>query len=185
MKVVRDRRDARWLPGRFNFALFRLLAYARLRAASPRRACGTILIVDRYQSAFETYTVAACVLIVFAAFGTSLFEASMSMPAACILGALFAILLAQLLAVILGAVVIPILRMVIRIPDALIVTINGAVHMALVTTAAALLAVSDSRLRYGGAAFLLLIAANALAAIVNLFLRDSFLAAERRFGVEA
>jgi hypothetical protein len=64
---VRGRRDARWLPSRYRFALFRLWAYFRARRAAPEPA-NTILIIDRDQSASEQYVVGAWVFLTTAAY---------------------------------------------------------------------------------------------------------------------
>jgi hypothetical protein len=62
MRIIRGRADARWLPSRHNFALFRLAAYLRCRTAKPEPA-ETILVIDRNQSAFETYAVSVWLLL--------------------------------------------------------------------------------------------------------------------------
>lgn len=69
MRLVRGRADARWLPSRHNFAIFRLAAWLRLRRARPQSA-DVILFVDRHQSTTEAVVVgcwytatAACFLM--------------------------------------------------------------------------------------------------------------------------
>ena len=61
MRIVRGRRDARWLPSRHTFAVFRLAAYLRCRMSSPEPA-EVILVANRDQSAFENFSV--CLWIV-------------------------------------------------------------------------------------------------------------------------
>ncbi|HSP35549.1 MAG TPA: hypothetical protein VLU46_14660 [Thermoanaerobaculia bacterium] len=68
MRIIRDRADARWLPSRFNFALFRLFAYLRLRASRPQPQRGLILSVDRYQSSAENNIVCTVMVFVVASF---------------------------------------------------------------------------------------------------------------------
>jgi hypothetical protein len=57
VKVVRGRAEARWLPSRHRFALFRLWAFARLRNARPEPRPGLMLVVDPEQTAVEVYSV--------------------------------------------------------------------------------------------------------------------------------
>ena len=68
MRLVRDRDDARWMPSRFHFALFRLAAFLRLRGMAPRPRRGIILAVDRHQSAFENYAVSIWIVITLACY---------------------------------------------------------------------------------------------------------------------
>ena len=58
MRVVTGRADARWLPSRFNFAIFRLYAFLRMRSAKPEPR-DVALVLDRNQSAMESYLIAA------------------------------------------------------------------------------------------------------------------------------
>lgn len=53
MRAVHGRADARWLPSRFNFALFRLYAFVRMKTAKPEPADVT-LILDRNQNPIES-----------------------------------------------------------------------------------------------------------------------------------
>ena len=67
MRVVRGRADARWLPSRHNFALFRLAAFLRLRRARPE-PCDGSCVIDRHQSAMETWLVMSWVTLTFACY---------------------------------------------------------------------------------------------------------------------
>lgn len=58
MKLVRNRADARWLPSRYRYALFRLMAWAIFRAVGPKPRRGIVMAVDRDQSALESYSMA-------------------------------------------------------------------------------------------------------------------------------
>jgi hypothetical protein len=63
VKLIRNRADARWLPGRFNLAMFRLLAFFVCRTAKREVRPGLVLAVDRHQSALENYTVALWLVV--------------------------------------------------------------------------------------------------------------------------
>ena len=67
MNVVRGRADARWLPSRHAYALFRLVAFARLSMSKPEPANVT-MIIDEHQSAGETHAVATWYLVTNIAF---------------------------------------------------------------------------------------------------------------------
>jgi hypothetical protein len=81
MRIIRGRKDARELPSRHNFALFRLGAYLRARRARPEPA-DVILIVDRHQSAFESYAVSVWVLLTVTCYIASTLFASWPVPVA-------------------------------------------------------------------------------------------------------
>jgi hypothetical protein len=54
VKFIRDREDARFLPSRHHFAIFRLVAWVKLLATpAARPRPGLALVVDRDQSAIE------------------------------------------------------------------------------------------------------------------------------------
>ena len=55
MKFIRNREDARFLPSRYHFAIFRLVAWLKLLATPARPRPGLALVVDRDQSAIEQY----------------------------------------------------------------------------------------------------------------------------------
>src|SRR5688572_28147812 len=67
VRAVRNRADARWFPSRHNFALFRLAAYLRLRRAQPEHRDG-FFVIDRHQSATETWLVMSWVTLTFACY---------------------------------------------------------------------------------------------------------------------
>ena len=57
MNIVRDRAETYWLPGRFRYALFRLLAYVIYRFSAKRDRRGVVFGIDRDQSVIEQYTI--------------------------------------------------------------------------------------------------------------------------------
>ena len=178
MKIVRDRRDARWLPSRFHFALFRLYAYIRLRAAKPEPVRGMILSIDRDQSASESFLVTACVVLAASAYFAALFEDSMSAPAAYLVGIVAAIVSIQALIAIAGVVITFVLRRAVQSAGTLI----SLLIMTLMIAAGIAVALSDSPARYVAVGFLTLVALNALAAIVVFLLRNRIANAEQSVG---
>jgi len=161
VKIVRDRADARWLPSRFNFALFRLFAYVRLRMARPQPRPGLMLSIDRYQSAAENYIVCVVVMIVVASFFHS--------P---LVGAIVAIVAPQ--------IAIPVVGTILGIfvsADSSRVEANSMLMLV------AIIAVSVyfARESYVAQAFLGLVVLNGVAAAVLFLLRGSVARLERRF----
>ena len=68
MKLVRGRADARWLPSRHRFALFRLYAFFRLLGAKPEPREGLVLVVDRDQTAFEHHGASIWIVLTVACY---------------------------------------------------------------------------------------------------------------------
>jgi hypothetical protein len=157
MRFVRGHGEARWMPSRHNFALFRLFAFLRLRSAKHEEE-DTILVVDRHQSNVETMAVtiwlvltAACCLAV-----------EMSWLAALVV-AVLGIQLAQVLTALIIAPLLPV--------DG--VRVSSIVVMTLVAAVAAYAATRPVWLRFAGWQFFALFALNAVAALIMFLLRDS------------
>jgi hypothetical protein len=173
MRIVRGRADARWLPSRHNFALFRLAAYLKLRTARPERR-DIIMVIDRHQSAFENYVVAAWTFF----------------TVTCIIAATLFRTLALPMAL---AAAVPTALVIIEIP----IYVTGAVltawkgnhlqaqsiaFMLMLTATAAWLATKTSWVRFVAWQFLGLVALNAIAAAAVFLLRGSIARLENAVG---
>lgn len=158
MRIVRDRADARWLPSRFNFALFRLFAYLRLRASRPQPRPGLMLAVERHQSAAENNIVCIVMIVVVASF----FDSLWGIPAA--------ILIFQI-AIVAAAGIMRIFRS----GDT---THGGGMIIMGITI---VLAVWFARFDLVSRVFLALVALNAVAAVLMVALRRKVAALERTF----
>jgi hypothetical protein len=182
MKVVRDREEARWLPSRFRFAAFRLLALLVMTRVSPRERKGLVLVIDRDQNPIENYLLGAGAVM-----WGSVFIAGGLIPAVGVIAALLLCLPIALasysaLVVITGLVVEPVIVRA-GAPIALARRINGLVHMALLLGAALYFASRPSWVRPVGIAFLLIVIFNVLAAVVMLLLKSRVTALDKEFGV--
>lgn len=184
MSAVRDRGDARWLPSRFHFAMFRLIAYVRLRQARREDRPGLVMAVDRYQSAIEIYAVAGCVILVATSFITSLLAPWMSLGAACLVAIIATPVIIQIVFIAFALAVPSTLRRYARMSSDYNIPLTSAFLMLMVIVAAALLAAGNSPLRHVGTAFLLLVGVNAVAAVAVFILQRPIAEAERRYGVE-
>lgn len=60
---MRDRAEARWLPSRYRFSIFKVIAWMAYRGADVEERPGLVLAIDRDQTALENYTVAVFVVI--------------------------------------------------------------------------------------------------------------------------
>ena len=161
MRIVRDRADARWLPSRFNFALFRLFAYLRLRASRPESRPGLILSIERHQSAAENYIVCIAMIVVV----WSLFRSPLLGVTVAIIGLQLAIVTAR-----------TILRMFFS-ADANTVK-GGSILIVLAIVAGAIAVVRTSSV---AKIFLAVVALNAIAAAIMFLLRGSVARVERQF----
>jgi hypothetical protein len=159
VRIVRDREDARWLPSRFHFALFRLFAFARMLATQPRERRGVMLVIDRDQSEIEHYTVALWVVL----------------TVACLFAAIMPV-----------AVAIVIAPFALQIPLYISgrgIRFNSILLMTLIAIPAAYLAAKPLWVRYAAWQFLAMIALNALAALIMLTLRGAVRKMEERCGL--
>ena len=165
MRLVRGRAEARWLPSRHRFALFRLFAFLRLRSAQPEPREGLILVVDRDQSAAEHHSVSLwIVLTVTCYFAVTLF-ASWPLPLA----------LPVSFVVAAAAVEVPLLVFGTFAPP----RVNSFLCMSVFTAAAAYFAMERSWVRFAAWQFLALLALNALAAAIVFLLRGPIARLER------
>lgn len=184
MNVIRDRADARWLPTRFDFALFRLFAWFRLKTTHPEEKKGLVLSIERHQSAVENYLIGICVWVVIAAFLASIFAATLPLGAACLIALPAAGVLVSVEIVIMGTMIMPLIRKMTGVSGEAGIAANSVVTSAIALAAATLLAVGESPLRFIGYAYLIMIAANAIASVIVFLMQQQFIEMERRYGVE-
>jgi len=162
VKAVRGRADARWLPSRHHFALFRLFAYLRLRIATPILCDDLVLTIDRDQTAFENYTVGVWFVLTMTGFFATL-SPLLSLPLA-------------LITVQVGIVIVGL-----ALPRGINIRAASVIHMSLMTAAALYFATASSWVRFVAWQFLALVALNAIAAIIVFLLRDSIVKLEATF----
>lgn len=159
MRIIRDREDARWLPSRFRFALFRFLAFVRMTFTKPRERRGIIIAIDPDQSTLENCTIS----IWFSATTTCFFAALMPI-----------------------AVAIPATILLVQIPMYIVgggQRVNSKLLMSLAAIAAAYLAMSPTWIRFAAWQFLALVAINGVAALILLPLRGVVSRMEARCGL--
>jgi hypothetical protein len=169
--MVRGRAEARWLPSRHRFALFRLHAYLRLRGAKPQPTDGLILAIHPDQSAFDTYAVALWTMATMTCFLYALLVQVMIAPAALLLA-------------------VPLASIVIQAPHAVGLIVRGGPNTGLISKILMLLftvlslhfARTATWVRFAAWQFLLLLALNALAALVMFALRGRVARLEESYG---
>lgn len=172
MKIVRGRADARWLPSRFNFALFRLFAFLRLRAAKPDTR-DVSLIVDRNQNNLESYSLAAWTTLTVTCYAAGTLLESWPLPLALLAGIPLAITLMEIPVVVLG--------LLFR-RRASNIGLNSVVLMSLLIGAALYFARAQSWVRFAAWQFLAGVVLNAIAAPLLFVLRGRIARLENTFG---
>ncbi|HYO79471.1 MAG TPA: hypothetical protein VE010_23595 [Thermoanaerobaculia bacterium] len=164
MRIVRGNAAARFMPSRHNFAIFKLVAYLRLRGARPEAWDG-IMVVDRQQSNVETWLVTIWLTVMGGCFTAAAFAIPLT----------FAIVLAllgiQAVAVASGVVIAPLWKAVVR-SETSPMKVNAIVVMSLLTAAAMYTATRPTWARFAGWHFLSMLALNAVAAAIVFFLRN-------------
>lgn len=163
MKMVHGNAAARWLPSRHNFALFRLLAYLRLRAARPASSA-VILGVDRHQSNTETWLVTAWVV----ATATIVINTAFAVPL--VLSFVLAIFAFQVTLITSGLTLAPLWNAVTRL-DTPGFKVSSFAIMALLAAGAAYCTTRPTWVRFAGWQFLAMLALNAIAAVIVFLLR--------------
>lgn len=172
MRIVRGRADARWLPSRFNFALFRLFAFLRMKRAKPEPA-EVSLVLDRNQNPIESAVLStwtAATLTCYAA--ETLFDA-WPLPLALLAGIPVAITCLEIPIIAIG---VALRHRANNIP------LNSFVMMSLLVLAAAYFARAQSWIRFAAWQFLGFVALNALAAVIVFLLRGAIAELENAMG---
>ena len=167
MNLVRGRADARWLPSRHHFALFRIFAFLRLRGARPEPREGLVLVIDRDQTAYEQHGVALWICLTVTCYLTVTLFASLPTVAALPLSFLLAPV----------AVHVPMLSIAILTRGRR--RINSVALMTVLTAVAIYFTGHESWARFAAWQFLALIVLNALAAALAYGLRGPIARLER------
>lgn len=164
MKFVRGRADARWLPSRHHFALFRLAAFLRLQRARPEHR-DVIMVIDRHQSTVETWMVTCWLTAMLACYLTVTLFAGWNVAIALIAALPLSFALLEVPAIVSALTIAPFAQNGIRA--------NGVVVMLLFTAASAYFATRPTWIRFIAWQFLALLALNAIAAVIVFALRDA------------
>lgn len=172
MRVVHGRADARWLPSRFNFALFRLFAYVRMKRAQPEPA-DVALVIDRNQNNIESFTLAAWSTLTLTCYAAGTLFASWPLPLALLAGVPVAITCLEIPIVTVGLIV--------RRSENNI-GLNSVVLMSLLIAAAVMFARAQSWVRFAAWQFLGAIALNVVAAGIVFLLRGAIAEMENAAG---
>ncbi|HUP45003.1 MAG TPA: hypothetical protein VM779_05775 [Thermoanaerobaculia bacterium] len=172
MRIVRDRADARWLPSRYRFAIFRLTAWLLLRRSRSEIREGLVLGIDRDQNAVESYTVGIWLTANASLFLLAFFQPYIFRPVAPVVAFLVTVIGFQVLitAFAFG-------------PRSWRqqnhIELQSFTHMFVVTVAAIHFAGTDGWIRWVAWAFLLVLGINTAAAAAVRGLRGRIDAAER------
>jgi hypothetical protein len=169
VKAVRGRADARWLPSRHRFALFRLYAYVRLLGAKPEPRPGLILIIDRDQTAYEHHLVSLWIAATSTCYVAATLFRGLPVPVAI-------------------AVAIPVAALALEVPfyiSGLLLRggsrLNGIVYMFLLAVASIHIVRQPSWVRFVAWQFFAVIALNTAAAAIVFVLRAPIARLERGF----
>lgn len=172
MKIARGRAEARWLPSRHRFALFRLWAFARLRSARPEPRPARILMIDSDQSAVECYTVSTWVWLTTSAYVAFELAKPWPLPFAILASLPLGSLAIQVPIYTMGVFVLPAIQALSRARLAL-AGISSTVLMVLQLVAASHYALERTWIRFVAWQFLAIVALNAIAATIVFLLRGS------------
>lgn len=181
MRVVRGRAEARWLPSRHRFALFRLWAFLRLRRATPEPRAGLMLMIEPDQSAVECYGVSSWVWLTGSAYFAFELSRVWPLPLAILAALPLGSIAVQIPIYTMGAFVLPALQAITRSRFANLAGINSVLVIALHTAAASYFALERTWVRFVAWQFLFLIGLNALAAAIVFLLRGPIARLEARY----
>jgi hypothetical protein len=167
VRLIRGRAEARWLPSRHRFALFRLYAFLRLRSAKPEPRRGLVLVVDRDQTAFEHHGVSLWVVATITCYFAAGLFGAWPLPAALLAGLASAAVAIEV-PVWVGGFIFG------RAGRA-----NGVATMAALIAASIHFARQTTWVRFAAWQFLGLIAINAVASLIVFLLRAPIARLER------
>lgn len=181
MKVVRGRADARWLPSRFNFALFRLVAFLRMRNAKPETR-DVALIVDRNQNAIESFALSAWIALTLACYVAAVLPGRWPRSIALLVAIPIAVALPQIAIILFGTTLIPLWNAMTRTRVENVMRVTSAGMMLLFFAATLWIARSPSWARFAAWQVLVLVGLNAIAAAILFLLRGAMADLERSVG---
>jgi hypothetical protein len=180
MKAICERADARWLPSRHNFALFRLVAFVRLLTLRPQPERGLLLMVDRHQSQMENYSLSVWVMATVTCFIAGTLFGSRHVALA------FALAVPTAVVVLQGAIVgtgllVELFSAVtgVKVNDS--VRVSSAALMVVFLGMSAWIATAPTWVRWAAWQVLVLVALNAIAATLVFLLRAPIARAERTY----
>lgn len=179
MNFVRGRAEARWFPSRHDAALFRLFAYLRLRNAEPEQR-DVILMIDRHQSASETWIVMSWVTLTFACYLAATLFARLNVIVALVLSVPLAIALMEVPAIVSALTVAPAANAI--APGVNRIRVNTFAVLLLFAAASAYFATRATWVRFVAWQFLAMLVLNAIAAVIVFALRDSMARLETAVG---
>lgn len=179
MRMIRERGEARWLPSRYHFALFRLGAYMRLRRAKPEPRPGLALGIDHDQSAFESYSASFWLLATVSCYFFVELARHLVWPVALLLSIPMASFAIQIPLYLSGGLILPFFT-----PDGFTghAKVNSVLTFVVQLGAASYYATSRSWVRFAAWQFLALLALNALAAVILFLLRGDIARLESAYG---
>jgi hypothetical protein len=172
VKIVHGRADARWLPSRFNFALFRLYAFVRMKLARPQPA-DVSLVIDRNQNPIESAVLSTWTTATLSCYAAGTLFETWPLPLALLAGVPVAITCLEIPIVAIGLL----LR-----HRATNIPLNSFVLMSLLIAAALYFVCAQSWIRFAAWQFLVAVALNAAAAVIVLLLRGSIAEMENATG---
>ncbi len=172
MKIVRGRADARWLPSRFNYALFRFYAFLRMKTAKPHPA-DVSLVIDRNQNPIESVVLSTWTTATLACYAAETLFDAWPLPLALLAGIPVAI----------TALEIPIVAVGVSLRHrGYNIPLNSFVLMSLMTVAAWYFTRAQSWIRFVAWQFLGAVALNAIAAVIVYSLRGAIAEMENAVG---
>lgn len=179
MRSICEREEARWLPSRHHYALFRLFAFVRLRFAKPRFNPGVLMMIDRDQSQFENYAMSLWFTATLTCFIAATFFSAWPVALALLVSFPIAVALSQIAIVTLALTAAPLWARFIDRGGRIRSVSIGTMMLVLVPTA--YYATARTWVRWVSWHVLILLALNALAAVIVFFLRTPIARIERAY----
>lgn len=180
MKIIRGRADARWLPSRHNFALFRLAAYLKMRRTIPE-AGDVIMVIDRHQSAIENHSVGIWIFVTLTCYIAATLLRALPLSVALVAALPCAMVLIELPVYFMG-VLLAAWRWGTGVRDQNDIQIQSKAIMTLLIAAAIWLSSSAGWVRFVAWQFLGFVALNVIAAVIVFLLRGSIRRLENAVG---
>ena len=181
MRAVRDRAEARWLPSRFRYAIFRLIALVMIGRAKPKEARGLVLVIDRDQSAPEYYIISIWLLVTASCYVGALLSPLTTGAVAALAAVPVAAMVIKFPLYVGGVTAIGLRALGSRVQD--VKSMNSKLTYSMLILVSLWFIRSESWIRYVAIAFFVVLAINALASIVVLLMRGRIAAVERAYGV--